>query len=78
MPGSAAPFGRYEFVINGSAFLNGSKLGPETVRFVQSAEHTAALRSGPDGSTFVILTFDSDANESYGGSVLRDLSGMAS
>ena len=78
LPGSAAPFGRYEFVINGSAFLNGSKLGPETVRFVQSAEHTAALRSGPDGATFVVLTFDSDANESYGGSVLRDLSGMAS
>jgi len=78
LPGAAAPFGRYEFVIKGSACLNGSELGPETVRFVQSTEPTAALCSGKDGATFVVLTFDSDAAESYGGSVLRDLSAMAS
>jgi len=78
LPGPAAPYGRYEFVIKGSAWLNGSKLGTETVRFVQSSEPSAPLSAGPDGATFVILTFDSDAAESYGGSVLGDLSGMAS
>jgi len=78
LPESAAPFGRYEFVVKGSAYLNGSKLGPETVRFVQSTECTAALRAGSEGATFVVLTFDSDAAESFGGSVIGDLSGMAS
>jgi hypothetical protein len=78
LPRPAAPFGCYEFVVKGSAYLNGNKLGPETVRFVQSTDRPAALCSGPDGATFVVLTFDSDATESYGGSVLRDLSGIAS
>jgi hypothetical protein len=78
LPETAAPYGRYEFVVKGSAWLNGSRLSPETVRFVQGADSAPALRSGPDGATFVVLTFDSDAAESYGGSVLRDLSGMSS
>ena len=78
LPESAAPFGRYEFVVKGSAYLNGSKLGLETVRFVQSTERTAALRAGSEGATFVVLTFDSDAAKSFGGSVVGDLSGMAS
>jgi len=78
LPEPAAAFGRYEFVVKGSAYLNGSRLGPETVRFVQNTEPIAALWSGPEGATFVVLTFDSDAAESYGGSLLRDLSGMAS
>jgi len=78
LPGSAAPFGRYEFIVRGSAFLNGSKLEPETVRFVQGTEHPAALCSGPEGASFIVLTFDGDAAKSYGGSVLRDLSRMPS
>jgi hypothetical protein len=78
LPGPAAPFGRYEFIVKGSARLNGNTLGPESVRFVQGTDRTAALHSGPEGATLVVLTFDSDATESYGGSVLRDLSGMAS
>jgi hypothetical protein len=78
LPESTAPFGRYEFVVKGSAWLNGNQLGPETVRFVQSADRSTPLCAGRDGATFVILTFDNDAAESYGGSVLRDLSGMGS
>jgi hypothetical protein len=78
LPGSSAPFGRYEFVIKGSARLNGSELGPETVRFVRSPEPIAALCAGPAGATFMVLTFDSDASESFGGSVLGDLSAMPS
>jgi hypothetical protein len=78
LPAPAAPFGRYEFIVKGSACLNGSTLGLETVRFVQSTGRATALRAGPEGVTLVVLTFDSDATESYGGSVLRDLSGIAS
>jgi hypothetical protein len=78
LPGSAARFGRYEFVVKGSAYREGNKLGPETVRFVQSTEPAATLTSGSDGATFVILTFDSDAAKTFGGSVLRDLSAIAS
>lgn len=78
LPRSAAPFGRYEFVVKGSALLNGNVLGSETVRFVQSDERVAPLRSGPDGATFVVLTFDQDAAESYGGSVMGDLNRMSS
>jgi hypothetical protein len=78
LPGSSALFGRYEFVIKGTARLNGSELGPETVRFVQSPEPAAALCAGPEGATFIVLTFDSDASESFGGSVLGDLRGIAS
>jgi hypothetical protein len=77
LPGPAAPFGRYEFIVKGSACPNGSKLGPETVRFVQGTEPPAALCSSEEGATFVVLMFDGDAAESYGGSVLRDLSGMS-
>jgi hypothetical protein len=58
LPEPAAAFGRYEFVVKGSAYLNGSRLGPETVRFVQSTEPIAALWSGLAGATFVVLTFD--------------------
>ena len=78
LPVSTAPFGRYEFIIKGSARLNGNQLGPETVRFVQSAERVAPLCCGADGATFVVLMFDRDAAESYGGSVLGDLSSIAS
>jgi len=57
LPSSPAPFGRYEFIVKGSAFLNGTKLGAQTVRFVQGTEPTASLCSGPDGASFVVLTF---------------------
>jgi hypothetical protein len=65
-------------VIKGSACLSGSDLGPETVRFVQSSEAAAPLCAGPNGATFIVLSFDHDAAESYGGSVLGDLRGIAS
>jgi len=78
LPESTTPFGRYEFIIRGTTRLKGTELGPETVRFVQSNERTASLCAGPDGATLIVLRFDRDAAESYGGSVLGDLKGMSS
>jgi hypothetical protein len=73
LPSSPAPFGRYEFVVKGSVYLNGSKLPAETVRFVQGSEPSGPLLAGPEGASVVVLTFDSDAANNYGGSVLGDL-----
>lgn len=73
LPEVPAPYGRYEFVIAGTAILEGNRLGPECVRFVCGAERPAPLIAGPEGATFLVLTFDEDAAVSYGGCVLEDM-----
>jgi len=68
-----APYGRYEFVIAGSAVLEGNQLGPECVRFVCGAERPTPLIAGSDGAVFLVLTFDEDAAVSHGGCLLEDM-----
>jgi hypothetical protein len=64
----APSYGRYEVVYKGSAFVNGKELGPLGLRFIEAGEEAVPLRCGPEGATLIILTYDEDAAQSYGGS----------
>jgi hypothetical protein len=69
----APSYGRFELITKGSATLNGKELGEETLRFVQSATPEASLLCGPHGATIIVMTYDDDAAQTYGGSLREDL-----
>jgi hypothetical protein len=74
----AAPepeYGRYEVVLSGSVFVDGKQLGPKGLRFVEAGERAAPLQCGPEGATLIILTYDQDAAQSYGGSTEEAIAG---
>jgi hypothetical protein len=73
LPETPAPYGRYEFVIAGTAIREGNHLGPECVRFVCGAEQPVPLVAGAEGATFLVVTFDEDAAVSYGGGIVEDM-----
>jgi hypothetical protein len=68
----APTYGRFELITKGSARLNGKELGEETLRFVRGGT-PEPLRCGPQGATVIVMTYDDDAAETYGGSLLDDL-----
>lgn len=70
-------FGRYELILRGSATADGHHLGTQALRFVQSDKPAAPLVCGPEGATFIVLTFDRDAEKSYGGKALDDVKTVA-
>jgi len=69
----APTYGRFELITKGSAVLNDKELGEETLRFVRGDTAETPLRSGPQGATVIVMTYDDDAAETYGGSLLEDL-----
>jgi hypothetical protein len=72
----APVYGRYEVVLTGSASADGKQFGPKGLRFVEAGEQASALTCGPQGATLIILIFDRDAAESYGGSTEEVLAKM--
>ena len=72
----APAYGRYEVVLTGSASADGKQFGPKGLRFVEADEQASALTCGPQGAVLIILTFDHDAAQSYGGSTEEVLAGM--
>jgi hypothetical protein len=68
----AAPHGRYDLVLDGSGTINGKPLVFKTLRFYHSSEPDAPFVAGPQGLRVVVMTFDSDADQSLGGSVAED------
>src|SRR5206468_10319999 len=64
----APSYGRYEVVYKGSAVVDGKTLGPKDLRFIAAGEEAVPLRCGPEGATLIVLTYDQDAAQSYGGS----------
>jgi hypothetical protein len=66
-------YGRFELITKGSALLNDRELGEETLRFVRSATAETPLICGPSGATVIVMTYDDDAAQTYGGSLLEDL-----
>ncbi len=70
---SAPLYGRYELMLSGSATAGGQSLKAEALRFVQGDQPEAPLVSGPEGATFIVLTFDHDAAKSYGGKATDDV-----
>jgi hypothetical protein len=59
----APTYGRYEVVLEGSAFLDGRCLEPPGFRFVRGDEIADPIIAGPAGATIIFLTFDADALE---------------
>jgi len=69
-------YGRYEVVLSGSAEVDGKPLGPKSLRFVAAGEQAPPLICGPEGTTLIVLTYDQDAAESYGGSTAEVIAQM--
>jgi hypothetical protein len=72
----APAYGRYEVIYQGSAFADGKHLGPRGLRFIAAGENAGPLTCGPEGATVIVLTFDQDAAQSYGGSTEEVLARM--
>jgi hypothetical protein len=75
--GPAPVYGRYELILDGSATAGEQNLGVEALRFVQGNEPEAPLVGGPQGATFIVLTYDRDAAKAYGGKAMDDVKGTA-
>jgi hypothetical protein len=69
-------YGRYEVVYRGSVSADGKQLGPKGLRFIAAGETAGPLTCGPEGATVIVLTFDQDAAQSYGGSTEEVLARM--
>jgi len=74
---TAAPHGRYDLVLAGSGSVNGKMLLFKSLRFYQSSDPDASFIAGPQGLRVVVMTFDSDADQSLGGSVAEDFKHFA-
>jgi hypothetical protein len=69
-------YGRYEVVYRGSVFVEGKELGPKSVRFVGFGLDASPLTCGPTGASVIVLTYDADAAQGYGGSTEEVLARM--
>jgi hypothetical protein len=69
-------YGRYEVVLSGSATADGKYLGPKSLRFVAAGEQVTPLICGPEGATLIVMTYDQDAAQSYGGSTAEVIAAM--
>ena len=58
-------WGRYEVVVEGTAFCGDEEIRTEGLRYTEGDETPTPLKSGPDGATIVILEYDQDAERSY-------------
>jgi hypothetical protein len=74
----ASPYGRYEVVYRGSVLADGKELGLKSVRFVGAGQAAAPLICGPEGASIIVLAYDADAMQSYGGSTEEVLAKMES
>jgi hypothetical protein len=72
-----APFGRYDLVLEGSGSINGKALVAKTLRFYRGADPDGPFIAGPRGLKVVVMTFDGDAEQTYGGSVAEDFKHFA-
>jgi len=59
----AAPFGRYEVVLEGSAIMDGQEIGAPGFRYVRGETPAEPLVTGEGGASVAFLTFDKDALE---------------
>jgi hypothetical protein len=59
----AAPFGRYEVVMEGSVIMGGREISPPGLRYVRGEQPAAPLLTGDQGASVAFLTFDKDALE---------------
>jgi hypothetical protein len=57
----AAPFGRYEIVLDGSVIMGGREIGPPGLRYTCGPDAAEPLVTGSAGAAVAYLTFDADA-----------------
>jgi hypothetical protein len=57
----AAPFGRYDIVLEGSVIMNGREIGPPGLRYTHGPDAAEPLATGSAGAVVAFLTFDADA-----------------
>jgi hypothetical protein len=72
----APTYGRYEVILSGSARADGKELGPKGLRFVAAGEQVTPLTCGLEGATVIVMTYDQDAAQSYGGSTAEAVAAM--
>jgi hypothetical protein len=59
----AAPFGRYEVVVDGSVIMAGREIAAPGFRYVRGEQPADAIVTGEGGASVAFLTFDQDALE---------------
>jgi hypothetical protein len=59
----AAPFGRYEVVLDGSVIMAGQEIAAPGFRYVRGEQPADAIVTGEGGASVAFLTFDQDALE---------------
>jgi len=59
----AAPYGRYEVVLEGTAMMQGQEIAAPGLRYVCGEDAVEPLVTGADGACVAFLTFDRDALE---------------
>jgi hypothetical protein len=64
-----APYGQFHILAEGAAKLGGQAITRHGLRFVRGDEAPGPVVAGPEGATLVLLAFDQDAAETYGGSI---------
>ena len=57
----AAPFGEYQILVKGSAIGGDREIKPHSMRFVEGDDPPTPFTSGPEGATWLILTYDQAA-----------------
>lgn len=60
---SAAPFGEYQIVVAGTARLGTHEVKPYSMRYVVGDDEPTSLAAGPEGATWLLLTFDQAATK---------------
>ena len=55
---NVVPFGEYHILLEGLAWLGDREMKPYSMRFVVGDDSSTPLTSGPEGATWLILTFD--------------------
>ena len=58
----SAPFGEYQILLEGSSWSGPEQVTPYSMRFVVGDEPPSPFKAGPQGATWLLLTFDQAAN----------------
>ena len=59
-----APHGEWQILTAGSARIGDEEIKPYSMRYITGAEAPSSMTVGPDGATWLLLTFDEAADKS--------------
>ena len=58
-----APFGEFQILVEGSALLGDKEMAPYAMRQVRGDQAPQPIVAGPEGATWLVLTFDEKVQE---------------